>query len=138
MCPTGGGPHLPSAEPAHTSSWELCKTGPDEGHTGQHCGVTLVTAVQANMREGGEANSDTPHLAQDMVHQHCGSPLPAPHWLPLKLTDTGTQLSSPIPCSSEHPVALEMTCGSHHLDIHSIADFTAISPQTRQASGFQP
>lgn len=101
-------------------------------------GVTSVTAVQANMREGGEANSGTPHLAQDMVHQHCGSPLPAPHWLPLELTDTGTQLSSPSPCSSEHSVALETTCGSHHPDIHSIVDFTAISPQTRQASGFQP
>lgn len=34
-------------------------------------------------------------------------------------------------------MALEMTYGSHHPDIHSVTDFKAISPQTSQAAGFR-
>lgn len=90
--------------------------------------MTLVTTVQASMRERGEAKSGMPPPAEDMAHQHCGPPPPAPRWMPLKQTDTGIQLNSPIPCSPEHSVTLEMTYGSHHPDIHSIADFTAHKP----------
>lgn len=99
-------------------------------------GVTLVTIVGANIKEGQEANSGT--------LPPCTRRGPPASWVsssstsvaPLQHAATVTWLSSPIPHGSEHWVALEVAYCSHYPGSHSIAGFTAISPQTRQASGF--